>query len=89
MEIFSIVLILLGVVLLAKVLSAWLYILSIPLKFIFILLTIIISVVFIIPFGILSGLFSVLLIPFAVLIPLLPIFLIVAGIFLLMKHSNQ
>ena len=88
MEIFSILLIVLGVVVLLKLFSAGLYILSIPIKLVFLLLSIIFTIVLIIPLGIFSGLFSLLLIPFAIIIPFLPIILIVVGVFLLAKHSN-
>ena len=88
MEIFSVLLIVLGVVVLVKLFSAGLYILSIPIKLVFLLLSIIFSIFLIIPFGIFSGLISLLMIPFAIIIPLLPIVLIVAGVLLLAKRSN-
>jgi hypothetical protein len=88
MEIFSVLLIVLAVVVLVKLFSAGLYILSIPIKLVFLLLSIIFTVVLIIPFGIFSGLVSLLLIPFAIIIPFLPVILIVLGVLLLAKRSN-
>ncbi len=87
MEIFAVLLIVATAWILIKIFSAGIYLLTIPIKIVLAILSVLLSVFILIPLGIVTGLFAIVLTPFALIIPLLPIILVIAGVVLLVRRS--
>jgi hypothetical protein len=87
MEIISVLLLIICAVVFLKVLAfflhAGIFVLTIPLKILGLLLTLLFTVFILIP----AGLATVFLIPLAIITPLIPLLLIIAAVVLLLRRS--
>ena len=87
MELISILLLIICAVVFFKVLAfffhAGIFVLTIPLKILGLLLTLLFTVFILIP----AGLATVFLIPLAIITPLIPLLLIIAAVVLLLRRS--
>ncbi len=87
MELLAIIFIAFWILILFKLLSIGVYLLTIPIKIVFVILSLLLSVFIIIPLVVASGLFVILFAPVTALISLLPFILVIFGIVLLVKNS--
>lgn len=79
--------ILIALKILAAILNITIFAIALPFKILGIFLACLFFCIFAIPLGIFAGLAGLLLAPFLILVQFLPVFLIIFGIYLLVKNA--